>query len=201
MELFLFDLFAIIIIASSTCVVSSKNPIHSVLFLILTFCSASALLLLIEVEFIAMMFIMVYVGAIAVLFLFVVMMLNTKLAEFHVNMVRYLPLGATIGFLFLTQVYFLLYSDLNPIPEHQLYSIIEYQDWSIHSNSLTNVQSLGQIIYTYYFFLFLLASMILLLAMIAAIVLTIFKREEVRRQDIYHQVTSDFNHTDRKSVV
>nr|YP_007890752.1 NADH dehydrogenase subunit 6 [Jakoba libera]AGH24246.1 NADH dehydrogenase subunit 6 [Jakoba libera] len=195
MELLLFDLFALIVVASSTCVVASKNPIHSVLFLILTFCAASALLLLIEVEFLAMMFIMVYVGAIAVLFLFVVMMLNTRLAEFHLSLLRYLPLGAIIGFLFLLQMYFLLNSDLTPTPNHDLITTLSFQDWSVHQNALTNVESLGQLIYTYYFFLFLLAGLILLVAMVAAIVLTVYKRKGVRRQDIYQQVTTDFHKT------
>ena len=109
MELILFDLFGLILISSSVCVVASRNPVHSVLFMILTFAASSGLFLLIEVEFLAMMFIMVYVGAIAVLFLFVVMMLNTRLAEYYVSLLRYLPLGAIIGLIFIIEIVLKVY--------------------------------------------------------------------------------------------
>lgn len=195
MESLLFDIFGIILISSSVCVVAARNPVHSVLFMILSFCSASGLLLLLEVEFLAMMFIMVYVGAIAVLFLFVVMMLNTRLAEYHVSLIRYVPLGALVGLIFVVEIYFLLNSELLPSPDHVLTPNNLYLNWSEYIDNLSNVASLGQVIYTYYFFLFLVAGMILLVAMIAAIVLTMYKREGVRRQDIYDQVTNDFKKT------
>lgn len=195
MELILFDLFGLILILSSVCVVASRNPVHSVLFMILTFAASSGLFLLIEVEFLAMMFIMVYVGAIAVLFLFVVMMLNTRLAEYYVSLLRYLPLGAIIGLIFIIEIYFLLNTELNPSPIHSLEVINQYHDWTHHINAITNVAALGNIIYTYYFFLFLMAGIILLVAMIAAIVLTMYRREGVRRQDIYDQVSTDFKKT------
>lgn len=191
----LFDLFAFLLMTSASLVVASRNPVHSVLFMILSFCAASGLFLLIEVEFLAMIFVMVYVGAIAVLFLFVVMMLNTRLAEYHISLVRYLPLGAAIAFLFLIEVFFLLNTELAPSPHHSLISFSFFHHWPTHLHALTNVASLGQVLYSNYFFLFLLAGIILFLSMIAAIVLTMYRRTGVRRQDIYQQVSTDYQRT------
>jgi NADH-quinone oxidoreductase subunit J len=105
LEIVLFFLFSSIAIASGIMVVSSKNPVHSILYLVLVFFNASGLLLLIKVEFLAMIFLVVYVGAIAVLFLFVVMMLNIRIAELSENTLRYMPIGGLIGFIFIFEFF------------------------------------------------------------------------------------------------
>lgn len=190
LEMVLFYLFSAIAIISSIMVIGSKNPVHSVLFLILVFCNATGLFLLLEVEFIAMIFLMVYVGAVAVLFLFVVMMLNIKVIELSENMLRYLPLGAIVGFIFFLQVLLILETDLSS-SEWTLKSANE-MNWALLLDSTTNIESLGRIMYTHYFYLFIIAGLILLVAMVGAIVLTMYKRGNVKRQDIYTQLTRDF---------
>jgi NADH:ubiquinone oxidoreductase subunit 6 (subunit J) len=193
MTTILFYFFSILTLVSATFVIASTNPIHSVLYLILVFCSTSGLFILIGVEFLSMVFLMVYVGAIAVLFLFVVMMLNVKVVEFNLTMLRYLPLGGIIGFIFLIEILLVLDSQLIPLfglsvdQRSSSFSI-----WSEEINYITNIESIGNYIYTDYFLLFILAGMILLVAMVGAIVLTMYKRGLVRKQDIYTQVSRNF---------
>lgn len=193
MTTILFYFFSILTLVSATFVIASTNPIHSVLYLILVFCSTSGLFILIGVEFLSMVFLMVYVGAIAVLFLFVVMMLNVKVVEFNLTMLRYLPLGGIIGFIFLIEILLVLDSQLIPLfglSVDQRSS--HFSIWSEEINYITNIESIGSYIYTDYFLLFILAGMILLVAMIGAIVLTMYKRGLVRKQDIYTQVSRNF---------
>nr|AML60619.1 NADH dehydrogenase subunit 6 [Moramonas marocensis] len=193
MTTILFYFFSILTLVSATFVIASTNPIHSVLYLILVFCSTSGLFILIGVEFLSMVFLMVYVGAIAVLFLFVVMMLNVKVVEFNLTMLRYLPLGGIIGFIFLIEILLVLDSQLIPLfglSVDQRSS--NFSIWSEEINYITNIESIGNYIYTDYFLLFLLAGMILLVAMVGAIVLTMYKRGLVRKQDIYTQVSRNF---------
>lgn len=126
---FLFHVFAGLALLSGIMVIRAKNPVYSVLFLILVFCNASGLLLLINLDFFAMVFLVVYVGAIAVLFLFVVMMLNIKLAEINENILRYVPVGGMFGVLFLAEMLLLLEQDLVPVlvfPTHHMLSVVEY---------------------------------------------------------------------------
>lgn len=200
-ELSLFYLFASIAFVSAIMVIGARNPIHSVLFLILVFCNAAGLLLLLEVEFLAMVFLIVYVGAIAVLFLFVVMMLNVKVIEFHENISRYLPIGGFIGIIFLLEILLVVDNDLIPI----LTTSAEMNStlgealpstiilWVNKIHSLTNIEVVGQLLYTYYFYWFLVASLILLVAMIGAITLTSQKRGFVLRQDVYSQVSRELS--------
>lgn len=190
----LFYLFAILTLSAAAMVISSSNPIHSVLFLVLVFCSTSGLFILIEAEFIAMVFIMVYVGAIAVLFLFVVMMLNVRLVQFNITMLKYLPLGGIIGFIFLLELFLTIDKELAPITTQEKYTS-ELYEWSNNIDAITNIRAIGQVLYTEYALLFLLAGMVLLVAMIGAIVLTMHQREGVRRQSIYEQVSRDFKET------
>lgn len=190
-EMILFYFFSIVSLISGAFVISSTNPIHSVLFLILVFCNATGLLVLLEVEFLAMIFLMVYVGAIAVLFLFVVMMLNVRIIEFNISMLRYLPIGGLIALIFLLEIFLIVDSDLIPLFSH-VDSAFEFIQWNQKIDTLTNIETLGELMYTYYFYLFLVAGLILLVAMIGAIVLTMHKRTNVKRQDIFDQVTRDF---------
>lgn len=193
----LFYFFSFLALSSATFVIASSNSIHSVLFLVLVFCTTSALLILIEAEFIAMVFIMVYVGAIAVLFLFVVMMLNVRLVQFNTSMLKYLPLGGVIGLIFLLELFLIIDSDLIPLFGLNIEQNTTVFQWADKINAVTNVEAIGKILYTHYFYLFLVAGMILLVAMIGAIVLTMYKRVGVRRQDITEQLARDFKETIR----
>lgn len=195
----LFYFFSSIALIAGALVVTSRNPIHSVLFLILVFANATGLLLLLEVEFLAMLFLMVYVGAIAVLFLFVVMMLNIRLAEISESVLRYLPVGGFIGLIFLFEIFLVVESDLTPL--HNAYLLAPTagetlssasEQWFFTIESASNIENIGHILYTYYFYFFIVASLILLVAMIGAIVLTIHKRLGVKKQDIFQQVSRDF---------
>ena len=189
-ELSLFYFFAGLVIISATMVIIVKNPVHSVLFLILTFIGASSLLFLLEIEFISLIFIVVYVGAIAVLFLFVVMMLDIKITDLNRNFFKYFPIGSFLGFAFLVEILLMLvnFLELNP------YTVTDnsYIIWIDTVDFITNVESLGQILYTYYFSYFLLAGIILLIAMIGAIVLTVTFNRKAKAQSIYKQVSRDY---------
>jgi len=172
-------------------VIQSENPIHSVLFLVLVFFNSSGLLLLLEAEFLAMLFIVVYVGAIAVLFLFVVMMLHVKMARYAQDFFGYLPVGGLIFLLFFMEVFLLLEGDLlSPLKTEEV--SCHLREWSTMVDSITNIQVLGQVMYTYYFYFFLAASVILLVAMIGAILLTMQIQYKVKRQQIFQQVSRDF---------
>lgn len=271
-ENFLFYLFSILTILSGIMVIRSKNPIHSVLFLILVFCNVSGLLILLGLDFFAMVFLVVYVGAIAVLFLFVVMMLNIKLVEINENILRYLPIGGLIGLIFLFEIFLIIDNDLIPVlgfpksistdfflssglfnifltilfvvksflllitfqkgfsqtftdfslfredikklltdssislkelteSHEQLTDQFFFTQWSNLIDANSNIESIGILIYTYYFYFFLVASLILLVSMIGAIVLTMHRGVEVKRQEIFEQNTREFSKTVRKVEV
>nr|YP_004123489.1 NADH dehydrogenase subunit 6 [Halisarca harmelini]ADT81740.1 NADH dehydrogenase subunit 6 [Halisarca harmelini] len=182
----LFYLFALGVIFSGIMVISSLNPVHSVLWLIFAFTNASALFILLEVEFLAFIFLIVYVGAIAILFLFVIMMLNLTDFGYNINsdMSNYLPAGLVIGTVFLFEILiwhnhsegYYLSSDCVPI----------YYNCVISS---PNIEIIGRVLYTDFYYLFLLASFILLVAMIGAIVLTHEINIDIRRQDIFIQTS------------
>ena len=176
-----FYAFSFMAISAAAMVVFSRNPVFSVLFLILTFFSAAGLFILLGAEFLAMMLIVVYVGAVAVLFLFVVMMLDINFTELRQGLVRYLPIGALIGLLLVAEVILALvtrHAAETALPAAPMPAVAQ----------LSNTHALGQILYTQYFYLFQAAGLILLLAMVGAIVLTHRSRPGVRRQDISHQI-------------
>ncbi len=176
----LFYIFAAILLVSAAMVVSARNPVHSVLFLILAFFNAAALFLIAGAEFLAMILVIVYVGAVAVLFLFVVMMLDVDFAELRGGFQRYLPIGATVGIvLFLELAAVLGGWKLAP-------SAVQLR-MSPAPAGLSNTAALGQILYTDYVFLFQTAGLILLVAMIGAIVLTLRDRKTSRHQNIRKQ--------------
>jgi len=161
-------------------VVSSRNPVHSVLFLIAAFFNAAGLFVLIGAEFLAMILVIVYVGAVAVLFLFVVMMLDIDFAQLRSGFVRYFPIGALVGFILLAELVLVIGSWVVapgvPSPA------------AAGGVPLTNTRALGDILYTRYLFAFQAAGLILLVAMIGAIVLTLRRRADVRRQSISAQL-------------
>jgi len=178
-----FYLFSAVMLASGVMVISSRNPVHSVLFLILAFFNAAGLFILLGAEFLAMILVVVYVGAVAVLFLFVVMMLDIDFAELRQGMLNYLPIGATIGLILLVEL------------------VLVVPGWSISPDLLktvtaptpppadiTNTEALGRILYTKYIYYFQAAGLILLVSMIGAIVLTLRHKPNVKRQNVTDQV-------------
>jgi NADH-quinone oxidoreductase subunit J len=179
-----FYLFASITIASAFMVIASRNPVHSVLFLILAFVNAAALFLMLGAEFLAMILVVVYVGAVAVLFLFVVMMLDVDFAELRQGFLQYLPVGALVGVIFLVELV-LVVGTWATSP-----GLLKAAEKPIVSaDRLTNTEAIGQVLYTTYIHYFQLAGIVLLVAMIGAIVLTLRHKPYVRRQDIGVQVS------------
>jgi NADH-quinone oxidoreductase subunit J len=179
-----FYLFAALAVASGVMVISARNPVHSVLFLILAFFNAAGLFVLIGAEFLAMILVVVYVGAVAVLFLFVVMMLDINFAELREGFLQYLPIGALIGLILAAEL-ILIFGTWIVAPDvgQALTAPI------LPPDQVTNTHALGQIIYTDYIYLFQASGLILLVAMIGAIVLTLRHRPDVRRQKIADQVS------------
>jgi NADH-ubiquinone oxidoreductase chain 6 len=195
----LFYVFVVLALVSGAMVIRAKNPVHSVLFLILVFCNTSGLLVLLGLDFFAMIFLVVYVGAIAVLFLFVVMMLHIRIEEIHENVLRYLPVGGIIGLIFLLEIFLMVDNDYIPIlPTKSGATYLTYTVYAGKIHSWTNLETLGNLLYTTYFFLFLVSSLILLVALIGAIVLTMHKTTRVKRQDVFIQNAIDFRNTIRK---
>jgi len=180
----MFYLFAGVAIASGVMVVSARNPVHSVLFLILAFFNAAGLFLLLGAEFLAMILVIVYVGAVAVLFLFVVMMLDIDFAQLRQGFMSYLPAGAFVGFLLLAELLLIFGSwTLAPVAPRGAGAPLP-----AGGVSFTNTRALGDILYTQYLLAFQAAGLILLVAMIGAIVLTLRRRGDVRRQRIAAQI-------------
>jgi NADH-quinone oxidoreductase subunit J len=179
-----FYLFAGIAVASAFMVIAARNPVHSVLYLILTFVNAAGLFVLVGAEFLAMILIVVYVGAVAVLFLFVVMMLDVDFAELRQGFLHYLPVGAIVGLVFLVELLLVVGAWVTgpgvagairaPIPP---------------ANVATNTEAIGRVLYTTYVHFFELSGVILLVAMVGAIVLTLRHKPYVRRQDVSAQVS------------
>ncbi|MCC6204725.1 MAG: NADH-quinone oxidoreductase subunit J [Hyphomicrobiales bacterium] len=178
-----FYLFAFIAIAAAFMVISARNPVHSVLYLILTFFNAAALFLLTGAEFLAMILLVVYVGAVAVLFLFVVMMLDVDFAELKRGALQYAPVGALVGIILAAELIVVL-GGYAFSPE--LASTVALPTPDIATRS--NTAALGDILYTQYVFYFQIAGMVLLVAMIGAIVLTLRHKAGVKRQDVSVQV-------------
>lgn len=153
-------------------VISSRNPIHSVLSLILVFLLSAILLLCLEVEFLALSFVIVYVGAIAILFLFVIMMLDIKIGDTSLDILKYGPLGYFLSFIFILEITFSLVN-LNCFPQIAIFTNYSWVNWVNEIDSLANVQAIGQLVYTYYFVLFLIAGFILFIAILGALMLTL----------------------------
>ncbi|MEM1432186.1 MAG: NADH-quinone oxidoreductase subunit J [Pseudomonadota bacterium] len=182
---FTFYVFAISVVTAGLFVVVSRNPVHSVLWLILAFLSSAGLFVLLGAEFVAMLLIIVYVGAVAVLFLFVVMMLDVDFAALRAEMARYLPLAGLIGVVLLMQLALVLGSWATADGVAMLDSPMATPD------NQHNTQAIGLQLYDRYFLLFQLAGLILLVAMIGAIVLTLRHRQDIKRQDVLAQMYRD----------
>jgi len=178
-----FYMFAAVAVAAAVMVVSARNPVHSVLFLILAFFNAAGLFILMGAEFIAMILVVVYVGAVAVLFLFVVMMLDISFSELRQGFLQYLPMGGLVGVVLLAELLtivagWLISPQVGEVRAHPTPPM----------DQLTNTHAIGRILYTDYVYLFQAAGMVLLVAMIGAIVLTLRSREGVKKQRIATQL-------------
>ena len=172
-----FYLFAGICVASAVMVIASRNPVHSVLFLILAFVNASGLFILMGAEFLGMVLVFVYVGAVATLFLFVIMMLDVDFTELREGFIEYLPVGLVIGGIFLFELLLTVgFWIINPGTAKSITAAIP--------TNVSNTEALGLVLYTRYIYYFQLAGMVLLVAMIGAIVLTLRHKASVKRQDI-----------------
>ncbi|HRJ69132.1 MAG TPA: NADH-quinone oxidoreductase subunit J [Beijerinckiaceae bacterium] len=179
---FFFYLFSAVLLASAFMVIASRNPVHSVLFLILAFFNAAGLFLLMGAEFLAMILVVVYVGAVAVLFLFVVMMLDVDFVELRQGFLKYLPIGALVAIVFAIEMALVL-GTWKMAP-----GAVEMGKAAAKAPiEAMNVRALGRVLYTEYVYFFQLAGLILLVAMIGAIVLTLRERVGVKRQDIMRQ--------------
>ena len=179
----MFYIFAAVTVASGVLVVSARNPVHSVLFLILAFFNAAGLFVLMGAEFLALILVIVYVGAVAVLFLFVVMMLDINFVELRQGFLQYLPIGVVIGVVLFVELLmvFLAWAVAPDVVKAIAAPIPQMA-------GVTNTEALGQLLYTRYVYAFQAAGMVLLVAMVGAIVLTLRAREGVRRQNIGRQV-------------
>jgi NADH-quinone oxidoreductase subunit J len=174
-----FYLFATVAVASAFMVISARNPVYSVLFLILTFFNSAGLFVLMGAEFLAMILVVVYVGAVAVLFLFVVMMLDIDLAELNEGFLQYMPIGATVGFILLLELLLIFGASTQMVSQSKLPQATP--------EGMTNAEAIGRVLYTDYIYFFQAAGAVLLVAMIGAIVLTLVKSENPRRQSIAEQ--------------
>ena len=178
-----FYLFSAVTVFAAVMVISSRNPVHSVLFLILAFFNSAGLFVLLGAEFLAMILVVVYVGAVAVLFMFVVMMLDINIAELKHGFLQYLPLGGVVGLILLLELILSLGGFI--ISSQSQSSIAAPRP---NANEVTNTEAIGNLIYTNYIYFFQAAGLILLVAMIGAIVLTHRSRENVRKQNISDQI-------------
>ncbi|MCB1885155.1 MAG: NADH-quinone oxidoreductase subunit J [Geminicoccaceae bacterium] len=208
MQLLLFYILALVCTASAVMVIASRNPVHSVLYLILAFFNAAGLFVLIGAEFLAMVLVVVYVGAVAVLFLFVVMMLDINFVEMREGFLQYLPVGALVGIILLVELMLVggswaladrtevaaapatvvMVEPAAPVavpPEGGETAVVARR---VRAEEVTNTQMLGAVLYTEYFYLFQAAGAILLVAIVGAITLTLRERPATKRQDIGRQV-------------
>ncbi len=183
----LFYVFSLVAVMSAVMVIVSKNPVYSVMFLILAFFNAAGLFVLLGAEFLAMLLVIVYVGAVAVLFLFVVMMLNINVERLREGFLRYLPLGAAIAIVLFVELFFVMQSSILQIDGALSAKVLQHPV----DAEMTNTLALGKILYTDYFLVFQLSGVVLLVAMIGAIVLTHRRREGVRKQVILEQLSRD----------
>jgi NADH-quinone oxidoreductase subunit J len=201
MGFYCFNTLTGLCLISAFLVVTSKNPIHSVFFLVFLFFNTAGLLILLGVEFLAMLFLIVYVGAVAVLFLFVMMMLNIKISESSNSIYRYLPIGLFLSILFLFEIFIIVEGDLNSI---EMFSFTQAKYLSLENQFLnnvcwvdnviasSNVDVIGSVLFTFNVYFFIITSFILLVSMIGAITLTLHRRSDIRRQEIFKQLQRDF---------
>jgi NADH-quinone oxidoreductase subunit J len=176
---FFFYLFSFVVVMSGLMVITARNPVHSVLFLILAFFNAAGLFVLLGAEFLAMILVIVYVGAVAVLFLFVVMTLDIDFAELRQGSARYLPIGLAIGLILLTELIFVVGT----------FAVAPGAIQPVAAEQVTNAKAIGMVLYTKYVYFFELSGAVLLIAMIGTIVLTLRHKRTAKRQNVFEQVS------------
>ena len=190
-----FYVFSLVAVLSALMVISARNPVHSVLFLILSFVNASGLFVLLGAEFLAMILVVVYVGAVAVLFLFVVMMLDINFVKLREGFLQYLPFGALLGIVLIIELGILFLT--KSFSENSLSKFVELPIM----NEEENTKLIGQVLYTNYFYLFQISGLILLVAMVGSITLTLRDRGQVKRQNISQQNYLDANDSIEKKKI
>ena len=190
-----FYVFSLVAVLSALMVISARNPVHSVLFLILSFVNASGLFVLLGAEFLAMILVVVYVGAVAVLFLFVVMMLDINFVKLREGFLQYLPFGALLGIVLIIELGILVLT--RSFSKNSLSKFVE----SPIMNDVENTKLIGQVLYTDYFYLFQISGLILLVAMVGSITLTLRDRGQVKRQNISQQNYTNANDSIEKKNV
>ena len=190
-----FYVFSLVAVLSALMVISARNPVHSVLFLILSFVNASGLFVLLGAEFLAMILVVVYVGAVAVLFLFVVMMLDINFVKLREGFLQYLPFGALLGIVLIIELGILFLT--KSFSENSLSKFVELPVM----NEEENTKLIGQVLYTNYFYLFQISGLILLVAMVGSITLTLRDRGQVKRQNISQQNYLDANDSIEKKKI
>ena len=190
-----FYLFSFVAVLSALMVISTRNPVHSVLFLILSFVNASGLFVLLGAEFLAMILVVVYVGAVAVLFLFVVMMLDINFVKLREGFLQYLPFGALLGIVLIIELGILFLT--KSFSESSLTNFVK----SPKINEIENTKLIGQVLYTDYFYLFQISGLILLVAMVGSITLTLRDRGQVKRQNISSQNFIDSSNAIEKKKI
>ena len=190
-----FYVFSLVAVLSALMVISARNPVHSVLFLILSFVNAAGLFVLLGAEFLAMILVVVYVGAVAVLFLFVVMMLDINFVKLREGFLQYLPFGALLGIVLIIELGILFLT--KSFSENSLSKFVELPIM----NEVENTKLIGQVLYTNYFYLFQISGLILLVAMVGSITLTLRDRGQVKRQNISQQNYINANNAIEKKKV
>jgi len=190
-----FYLFSFVAVLSALMVISIRNPVHSVLFLILSFVNASGLFVLLGAEFLAMILVVVYVGAVAVLFLFVVMMLDINFVKLREGFLQYLPFGALLGIVLIIELGILFLT--KSFSENSLTKFVK----SPKINEIENTKLIGQVLYTDYFYLFQISGLILLVAMVGSITLTLRDRGQIKRQNISSQNFIDSSNAIEKKKI
>ena len=183
--LFFFSFF------SGLMVIYVENPVHSLLFLILTFCNLSGLILSLEAEFLTLLFIIVYVGAVAILFLFAIMMLDLKVAKYNNSLLS--SLGGLFITIFCLKFFLFMDKDLVILLENDFYLEFSFLNWFINVDPFTNIEVLSELLYTHYFIPFIMVGLGLLLGMIGSILLTMDLSYKVKRQQLFEQVNRTFN--------
>lgn len=183
-------MFLILLIVNSILTIMSKNSVHSVLFLVLNFLVSFGLLIILERDFLALVFLIIYVGAISILFLFVVMMLDLKIINSNKDLLKYFPIGIIVSILFLSEVCYYVKISFCYNSYNVNYLINDYTNWYLNINILNDISAIGQVLYTHYVVQFLISGLILLLAVIAAIVLTKHNLiEQPKKQILFKQLS------------
>lgn len=202
-NILLYNNFYFLILLSAILVIVTSNPVHSLLYLVISFFNASIVLLIFHCEFLSMLFLVVYIGAIIVLFLFIVMMLNVKIIELNAKIIKYVPIGLFIILIFLFEVFYIINTSLTNtntslfLNENSVFLQLNLVEFYKIYLTFTNITSISQLLFTKYIYLFVIAGMILLVAMLGAILLTLNQNYINKRQDIVKQINTELQESNK----